>query len=210
MKARTHARRTLDNKQEEHEPEQHCGELCSGNWVAERKPRAEYAGSESLHAEIGDRAKVRQRFHQRQCRASHDAGARQRQGNLEKRAPRAIAAYACDFEHAVRLLEKGRAGEQIHVRVEHEREHDDRAAERAHVGEPVVARSPPRQLAQPSLHRPRKLEEVGISVRHDVRRYGQGQQQSPVEDLLAGEAAHHRQPRARHPAHHDAHGNTPH
>ena len=88
--------------------------------VAQRKPGAEYAGSEGLHAEVRHRAVIRQGFHQCQRGAGNDTGTRQRQRNLAEGAPGPVAGHSRHFEHAVGLLEESRARQQVNIGIQHQ------------------------------------------------------------------------------------------
>jgi len=98
------------------------------------------------------------------------------------------------FQHAARALEKGRADQQIDIRVKHADEHQDGARQAPDVGKPVVAVLPAESLAQSRLQRTDELQEVGIDIGHDIGRHGQRQDQRPFEETAAGKIVHGGQP----------------
>ena len=159
------ARDALDHQQEQHEGEQHGRQLRGGDAVAEREPGAVNAGGKGVDREIGDRAVVGQRFHQRQRDAGGDRRSGQRQRHREERPPRAHAQRPRRLEHAAGPFEEGGAGEQVDIGIEHADEHQHRPRQRADVGKPVVAVLPAEGFAQRRLQRPDELQEVGIRRR---------------------------------------------
>jgi hypothetical protein len=198
--ARLAPRPALQHDQQEHEAHHQRRELRRRRGVAEPEPGAEDAGGEGRHAEILHRAVVRQRLHQRQRQAGDHRRARQRQRDAEESGPGARAQGAADLEHADGLLQEGGARQQIHVGIQHQRQHDDGAAQRADLRKPVVTVGPAEQLAQPGLHRTGEIQHAGVGVGDDVGRHGHGQQQRPFEHAPARELAHGTQPGAGHAA----------
>ena len=137
--ARAAARQPLDDEDDHDEGQQGHRQLRRGGAVAEREPGAVDPGGEGLHAEVRDRAVVGQRLHQGQRRAADDRRPGHRQRDAQEAAPRRQAERAAGVEQGRAALEEGDARQQVDIRIEHARQHDDRAAEAAHVGEPVVA-----------------------------------------------------------------------
>ncbi len=178
----------LEPQQHEDESQHGGGQLRGDHHVAERQPRMENAGGEGLHREIGHRAEIGQRLHQRERGARCDRRARQRQRRTEKTAPGAIAGQPRRFHGAARLLEKSGTREQVDIGVQGERKHRRRAVERADFRKPVIARPPAGQFAQRRLHRAGELQPVGIGVGHDVRGHRQRQHQRPLQRPPPGEA----------------------
>ena len=194
MVARAAPLPSLGGQHREHENQQHGGQLRGGPGVAEGEPRPVDAGREGVDAVIVDRAEVAQRLHERECDAAGERRPGERQGDAGEAAPRAAAQGAPNLKRADRLVQEGGAGEQIDVRVESQREDHDGPAERADVGEPVIAPRPAEGLAQRRLHRPGIFEHAGIGVGDGPGGKRQRQQQRPLEDRAAGEAAHGAEP----------------
>ena len=195
------ARPPLEHDEREDEHQQQGGQLGRRDPLAHPEPRAVDAGRERLHPEVVHGAEVAERLHERERDAGRDRRSRQRQRHGEEAPPRAPSEAPARLQDRRRLLEEGRARQQVDVRVEGQGQHGDRAAERADVREPVLARPPSGDRPQGALERTRELQEVGVGVRQDVRRHSHRQEQRPLEDALPGEAAHGHQPCEAHPDH---------
>src|SRR5579884_3482149 len=78
----------------------------------------------------------------------------------------APAEAAADFERAQRLLEKGRAGQEVNVGIECQRHNGDRALQRADLREPVVVSAPAEPGAERALDGASELQEIGVCVGH--------------------------------------------
>ena len=148
-----------------------------------------------LHAVILDGAEIGERLQERQHHAGGNGGPRQRQCDAEEGAPRAVAQDTTGLDQGVRLAEECGARGEIDVRIEHQREQERDAAGRAEIGEPVVAAAPAGGLAQGALNGTGESQKIGIGIADDVGRQHQRQQQRPLQQPAAGEAAHRHQPR---------------
>jgi hypothetical protein len=77
---------------------------------------------------------------------------------------------------------------KVDVRIEHDADDEDGAAERANFGKPVIGRrAPSNQAAQQGLHRPERVEHVDIDVSDDIGRKGERQRQQPDEQVASRE-----------------------
>ena len=198
VEARRAARLPLQRQQQHDEAEQAHRQLRRRHPVAEREPRAVDAGGEGLHREVRHRAVVGQRLHQRQRDAGGDRRPRHRQRHAQEAAPRRQPERAAGLDDRAAALHEGRARQHEHVRVQHEREHHHRAAQCAHVGEPVIGARPAHRRAQPALHRAGELQHVGVGVGHHVGRHRQRQHQRPFEGAAQREIEMRDQPRSAH------------
>ena len=192
--ARATALPTLGGQHREHEDQQHRRQLRRGGHIAEREPGPVDAGREGVDAIIVDRAEIAQRLHEGERDAAGEGGAGERQGDPREAAPGAAAEGAADFERANRLVEEGGAGEKIDIGVERQRQDGDGPAQRADVGEPVVAPCPAERLPQRRLHRPGVFEHARIGVGDGPGGERQREEQRPLEDGASGEAAHGAEP----------------
>lgn len=139
-------------------------------------------------------AEIVERLHERERDAGGDGRPRQGQRHLAEAAPGRAAEGPADLERADRLLEEGRAGEKVDVRVEHEGEDRGDSADRADLREPVVAAAPAERGAQGALDRARKIEKARIGVRDDVGRDRERQQKRRLEERAPRKAAHRDEP----------------
>jgi hypothetical protein len=137
----------LQQDQQGDKAEQSSGKLRRGNSVAQRKPRAVDAGGKRLHREVGHGAVIGQRLHQGQRHSRRDGRARQRNRDAPEALPGTEAERARRLDHAAGAFEEGGAHQQVDVGIEHAGKQHDGAAQRTHVGKPVVA------LFQPKLSR---------------------------------------------------------
>ena len=174
--------------------QQHQRQLRRGGPVAQREPGPVDARGEGLHREVADGAEVGQRLHQRQRHATGDGRPRHRQRDAQKALPGCQPQRAGDLDHRVATLDEGRARHQVNIGVEHQREHDHRAAGRPHVGKPIVSAAPAKGLAQRRLQRAHVLQQVGVAVGHHVGRHRQRQDQRPFKHRPAGKVMPCHQP----------------
>ena len=79
---------------------------------------------------------------------------------------------------ARRLVPQRGPGQQVHVRVQRQRQRDDGAGHRADVGEPGVAAE---LVAPPRLHRPGDAEHRGGDEAEDVAGHGEREDQGPAD-----------------------------
>ena len=170
------------------------GELGRGGRAAQRVPGAVDAGDEGADLEVGDGAEIGQRLHDDEGQACGYRRPGQRQADAAEGFEGRAAQRAADLEGADRLLEEGGTGEHIDVRVEHGGEHEDRPAQRVHVGEPVVAPAPAGGGAYGGLDRAGDAQHVGVGIGQDIGRHRQRQHQRPVEEAPAREAVHGDEP----------------
>lgn len=196
---RTAAAGPFEPQDRDHEQQHARGQLRRGELVAEREPRTKDAGREGRNAEVRHGAEVGQRLHQREHRARQDAGPRERQRHVPQRTPRAMAEQPRSLERARGLLQECGTRGQVHVGVEHQREQHDRAAGRADVRKPVVARAPAGHVAQPALHGAGELQRIGVRVGDHVGGHRQRQHQRPRHQATPRKAAGRGQPRGGHP-----------
>ena len=187
--------KALGQYQDHHEEQQHRGQLGRPGDVVHVHPDVEDAQREGVDGKEIDRAEIVQRLHQDQRQADHDARPGQRQGDKKETLPGPPAQHPAGLQHAHRLLDKGGPGEQIDIGVEHQRHHGGGAAQRADLGEPVVAPGGPAEnLAQRPLRRAGIFQDIGVDVSDDVGRHGHREQQGPFENAPPGKAAHGHQP----------------
>ncbi len=184
----------LGDEEKRDADKQECCELICGERIAQGEPGAIDAGGEGGHAEIGDRAEIGERFHERESGARDDGGTRERQRDAPKRAPRPVAQAAAHLQHARGLLEKGGAREKVDVWVEHEREHDGGTRQRADGGKPIFADLKARECAQDRLRGAGSVEKVRIRISHDIGGHGERQDERPVENTAQRKRAHGGEP----------------
>ena len=195
------ARPALDQQQRQHEQHQDGGQLRRRDRLAHGEPCPVDAGREGIDREILHRPEIGQHLHQHQRQPGDDRRPRQGQGHAEEAAVGAASQRPADFQHADRLFQEGGARQQVDVGVQHQRQHDDGAAQRPDFREPVVAPRPAHHLAQRRLHRADELQQVGVDIGHHIGRNRHRQQQRPFQHAAAGEAAHGHQPRRADPDH---------
>ena len=128
--------------------QQQRGELGGGGRAAQGIPGAVDAGGEGAQLEIGDGAEIGQRLHHDEGEAGGDGRPRQRQADAAEGGERRAAQRPADLERAHRLLGEAGPGQDIDVGIEGGGQDEDGAAQRADVGEPVVAPAPAGELAQ--------------------------------------------------------------
>ena len=116
------------------------------------------------------------------------AGRASGRSTRQNAAPRVESQRPRGLDQRRGTLEKRRAREQVDVRIEHRDEHRRGAAERAHVGKPVVAFRPAEGPPHCALHGPGIVEPVRVRIRHHVRGHRKRQQQCPFEEARAGKA----------------------
>jgi hypothetical protein len=179
-------RQELHRHEQQHETEEAGGELGRGDPVAETEPGPVDGGGEGGDAEILHRAEVGERLHQRQGDARGDGRPRHGQADAQARSPGAGAERAGGLQHAGRLVEEGCAGEEIDVRVEHQRQHQADPGEVVDLRKPVVAARPAEQRPHAALHRAGEGHGVRVGIADDVGRHGERQQQEPFEGARAG------------------------
>jgi hypothetical protein len=184
----------LHGHQQQHEAEQHGGELGRGDAVTEGEPGAVDAGGEGVDGEVGHGAVVRQGLHQCQGDAGGNCRPGQGQRYGEESPPGPDAEGPRGLQHTAGPLQEGGAGEEIDVGIEHEHEHQHGPGQGADVGKVVVAAPPLEEVPQGCLYRADKLQEVGIHIGHHIGRDRQGQHQRPFEDAPPGEVMHGREP----------------
>ena len=178
-KAQTLLRAAFDLEQERHHHQQHGGQLRGGHAVVHAEPGLVNAGREGLYAEVAGNPKVGQCFHQRQCHARSHRRPGQRQGHFADAARQGRAQQAGRLHQMHRPLAQRRAGQQIHIGVKRDGEHQHRTAQAAHLGQKPAL--PAKSLAQAHLERPAVLQKVGVRVGHHVGRHGQRQKQRPFK-----------------------------
>jgi hypothetical protein len=130
-----------DQKDDDHKHE--AGQLGGPRKTAAIEPGGEDRQRERRHAEIFAGANVVERLQQRERDTDCDGGPRQRQRDPQGELPRSRAEHARCLDVLGTLSLQHRARCQVDVGVEHEADHDDRTAERAHVGKPVVGGGAP-------------------------------------------------------------------
>jgi hypothetical protein len=198
----------LESQDRRHEQQQHQREPRGRGRISHRHPGAVDPGGERLDAEIRHRAEVGERLHQRERHASGNRRPRERQRDVEERSEAAASQQASRLDEIGRLLEESGAREQVDVGIEHQREHQHRAAQRADLGKPVFASAPAGELAQGALHDTRKLQEVRVRVRDHVCGHRERQDQRPFHHRAAWKTIEGNQPRRAHAEHHYAHGDA--
>ncbi len=149
---------------------------------------------ESVDAVILDGAEIGERLQQGERRAGRDGRPGQRQADAQESPPRSVAQDAAGFEQRLRLRQERRAGCEIDIGVQDQREQERDARCRAEIGEPVIGARPSGRAAQSALERSGEGHQVGIGVADDVGRHHEGQQQRPLQDADARETAHRDQP----------------
>ncbi|MNV03941.1 hypothetical protein D3C71_942240 [compost metagenome] len=183
----THAllRAMFQVQQRHHHHQQHGGQLRGGQAVVHRQPGLVDAGGEGLDAEIAGHTKVSQRFHQHQRNACSDCWACQGQRHGADAARQRSAQQPRGLHEVRGTLAQRCARQQVHIRVQRKDEHPHRAAQAAHLGQQAAFQA--KGVAQTHLQRAAELQKVGVGIRSDIRRHGQGQQQQPFKRAAARE-----------------------
>ena len=192
--ARGAAARAFERRDHQRESEEPERELRRRRPVRHREPGGVDPGGEGLDAEIGHRAEIRDRLHDREQDPRGDRRARHRQADPEERAGGAAAQRASGDEGGAGLLQERRPGQQVDIGVEHQRQHQRGAGQRPDLGEPVVAGAPARHLAQERLDRAGMVEKIGIGIGQDIGGKGQRQRQRDLEHPHAGKPRHGDEP----------------
>ncbi len=188
------ARAPFQQDHPQHEGEQEQCELGRSRRIAEREPGAIDAGGEGAQLEIGDGTEVGQGLHHHERQSGCDRRPGQRHADAPERGERRAAQGSADLERTDRLFGERCPGQYIDIGVHGCGQDEDGPAERAHVGEPIVAPAPAGEVAQHGLNRPGHLQEVRVGVGQHIGRHGQRQNQRPAQNALAGEAVHGDQP----------------
>ena len=92
------------------------------------------------------------------------------------------------------MLQECRPRQQIDIWIEHQRQHRRRATQRSDLGEPVVTRAPPGDIAQGGLHDTGMVQHMGIGIGQNVSREGQRQHQRNLQPAHTGKPRHRDQP----------------
>ena len=192
--ARGTALRALQHGDQQREGQKAQGQLRRRGAVGHQEPAGIDAGRQRLHPEMGDGAEIGDRLHDRQQDAPRDGGPRHGEADLPEGREGPAPQRARGQEPGRALLQEGGAGQQVDVRVKHQRQHDRRAAQRPDFREPVVTRPPAGQVAQGGLHDPRMVQHMGIGIGQHVGRKGQRQDQHDLEDPRTRKARHRHQP----------------
>ena len=153
--ARTAAREALEHEQRERDRHQQRRELHRGLAVECVEPDAVDRVGEGPHAEQVHGAEVGERLHQRERHAAEDRRPRQRQAHAQDRPRSRQPEPARRLEQRARLAEERGPRQQVHVRVQHEREHADRAERRADARQVEAEREEREHVAR---HRERQHE----------------------------------------------------
>ena len=127
---------------EQREGEHHRGELAGRVAVVRAAPDPEHADRHGVDPEVLHRGEVGERLHHHDRAPGGDRRTDQREHDAAGGLGRSRAERACGVVGPGRLVAQRGACQQVHVRVEHEREGDDRASERLDVGEPGVEAEP--------------------------------------------------------------------
>ena len=124
----------LQLQQEHHHRQQHGGQLGRRDAVVHRQPRFVNTRRKGLDAKVTGHPKVCQSFHQGQGHPGGHGRTRQRQGNFTD-TPRQGRSQQTGGLHQARCpLDQGGAGQQVHIRVERQGEHQRSAPNTAHIG----------------------------------------------------------------------------
>ena len=188
-------RRPLGHQQRRHEQQRHQRDLRRSGQARALQPRHVDAHRQRRDAEVLHGAEIVEALHQCQRHARGERRPCQRQRHRPEGAGGRPPQCARHFQHADRLLHEARPCREINVRVEHHRQDQDGAGQRAHLGEPVVLdRVPAEQAPQRALHGAREIEQLDVGVGDDVGRHGERQHQQAVQQAAAGEAVHGGEP----------------
>ena len=189
----------LGRQQRQHEQQRHQRDLRGAGQIGALQPGRIDADRQGRDAQVLHGTEIVEALHQRQRDAGRQRRPRQGQRHRPEGARRGAPERARHLQHADRLLHEARARGEIDVGVEHRRQRQHGAGERAHLGEPVVLHGvPAEQCAQRPLHRAGEVEQLHVAVGDDVGRHGERQHEQAVEQAAAGEAVHGDEPcRAR-------------
>ena len=176
------ARRPLGHQQRQHEQQRHQRDLRRAGQARALQPGDVDAHRQGRDAEVLHGAKIVEALHQRQRHAGGKRRPCQRQRHRPEGPRGGPPQRARHLQHADRLLHEARPRREIDIRIEHGRQHEDGARQRAHLGEPVILdRVPAEQGPQSALHGAGEVEQLHIRVGDDVGRHGQRQHQQAVE-----------------------------
>ena len=187
MKALVALAVAFEREQRRDRDQHHAGDLRGAGQARAVEPGGEDRERQRAHAEIFAGADVVERFHQGEREADRERRPRQRQRDVARQHETRRAERARDLEQARALRLEHRARGEEHIRVEHEREDEDRAGQRADVRIPGGrARPPAGEREQQVLHRAERIEDVDIDIGDDIGREGERQRERPGEHVAAG------------------------
>ena len=199
------------DQQENNKDKHDDSDLCAAPRIVHHQPDVEHAGGQRLDGEKIDGAEIIQRFHQDKGNADDNGRTCHRQGYAPERCPGRAAEGPRRFADAGRLFEKRRTRQQVNIGVERHCHHDDRASQRADLGEPVILHcAPAEDIAQQRLYRAGEFKNIGVDIRDDIGRHRQRQDQRPFEYAPAGEVAGGDEPGGAYPDQDSAGSDTSH
>ena len=204
-KALATAALTLQPDQGHHGQQHGAGNLRGTGQIGARDPGGVDRHRERVHAQKLGRTDIVERLQQRQAQAHDQCRPRHGQGHAPKSPPAGFTQRACSFHQMCRLGHEHGPCRHIHIGVEREPQHKDRAAHGAQIRQAPLARAfVTQQPAQRALHRAYGVKQIQIGKGHDIGRHGQRQQQRPVQPAPPRKIAGRHQPGAAR-AHHQNH-----
>ena len=188
------ARHPLQRRDEKGEGQKPRRKLGRPGPVSERKPRRVDPRREGLDPEIGHGAEIGDGLHHRQQRSARNGRARHGKAHPPEGAPGGLPKGAGRKKGRGRLLQEGRPGKEVDIRVKDQRQHRRRAREGPDLGEPVIARAPSGQVPQRGLNDARVIKNIRVGVGQHIGREGKGQGKGDLEKPHAGKPRHGHKP----------------
>ena len=172
---------TFDRDQASHDRQHEAGKLRRAGKASAIEPGREHRHRERADAEIFAGADVVQRLQRYQRDPDRERRPRHRQRDAPEGGPAAGAKRLRCLSELRALELEHRARRQIDVRIEHQRDHDDRAGQRAQAGKHahrVLQRKPDRERAMDQAQR---LEQVDIDIGGQIGRDRERQRHQPQQ-----------------------------
>ena len=188
-----------------HYSQQHgAGNLRRARQIGARNPGGVDRHGERVHAQEFRCTDVVERLQQRQAQAHDQRRPCHGQGHTPERAPARLAQRTGGFHQMRGLGHEHGPRRHIHIGVEREAQHKNRAPHGAQIRQAPLTRAViAQQPAQRTLHRTDGVQQIQIGKSHDVGRHGQRQQQRPVQPAPPRKFISRDQPGAARP--HDQH-----
>ncbi len=178
-----------------HDRQHETRQLRGAGEAAAVEPGREHRDRERANAEIFAGADVVQRFQRHQRCADRERGTCHRQRDAPEDGPASGAERLRGLGELRALELEHRARRKIDVRIEHQRDHDDGAGQRAQIGKHahrVLQRQPDRKRPVDQAER---LEQIDIDVSREIGRDRERQRHQPEQHLPAAEFMQRDRPR---------------
>ncbi len=181
------AQQPLGRDEEHCDTDQQHRQLRCRVAVARPEPDAQHAVGDRRHVEQPDGADIGQDLHADQRRATGDRWASHREHDTPERLHPTASEAARHVDHPLRLLTEGRTSEEVHVRIERQRQHERTQPDGTHL-----------------TRAERFLQGAEPHETEHVPRDGKGHDEQPTEQSASGKLVGGHEPGERRPEHHGA------